>query len=64
MVTDGFMEFEAFVVVVTLVVAAFIVSVAAGKRNLGRIQGRMCRSCGAAHPSFAQFCRRCGQRLQ
>ena len=58
------MEFEAFVIVVTLVVAAFIVSVAAGKRNLGRMQGRMCRSCGATHPPFAQFCRRCGQRIQ
>ena len=58
------MEFEAFVVVVTLVVAAFIVSVAAGRRRFRGIAGTMCRSCGATHPPFAQFCRRCGQRLQ
>ena len=24
---------------------------------------RMCRNCGASHPYFARFCRRCGQRL-
>ncbi|HEY8746828.1 MAG TPA: zinc-ribbon domain-containing protein [Tepidisphaeraceae bacterium] len=57
------MEFEAFVIVVTLVVVAFIVSVAAGKRNMSRMPQRTCVSCGAAHPPFAQFCRRCGQRL-
>jgi len=24
---------------------------------------RTCRQCGAAHPAFARFCRRCGGRL-
>ena len=58
------MEFEAFLVVVTLVVAAFVVSVAVGKRNAARSRGMMCWTCGATHPPFAQFCRRCGKRLQ
>jgi hypothetical protein len=57
------MEFEAFVIIVTLVVVAFIVSVAAGRRNISRMQQRVCGACGAPHPPFAQFCRRCGQRL-
>jgi ribosomal protein L40E len=57
------MEFDGFLIIVALVVAVFIVSIAAGRRNGNRMQGRMCRACGAAHPPFAQFCRRCGQRL-
>jgi ribosomal protein L40E len=24
---------------------------------------RMCRGCGARHPTYAMFCRRCGRRL-
>jgi|GEM_PF-4948354 len=24
----------------------------------------ICRSCGAAHPPFAQFCRTCGKKLE
>jgi hypothetical protein len=24
---------------------------------------RTCRECGATHPGFARFCRRCGKRL-
>jgi ribosomal protein L40E len=24
---------------------------------------RLCRGCGSSHPTYAQFCRRCGRRL-
>ena len=25
---------------------------------------KICASCGAGHPPFAQFCRKCGKRLE
>jgi len=39
------------------------VSVVFGKGHAGERVGKVCRNCGASHPGFAQFCRRCGQRL-
>jgi len=55
------MEFETFVIVVGVVLIVLISTWTS--RRQGRFGQRMCGSCGAAHPPFAQFCRRCGQRL-
>jgi hypothetical protein len=33
-----------------------------GRRAMMDAQ-RLCRSCGAGHPAFAQYCRRCGAKL-
>jgi hypothetical protein len=58
------MEFDMFVIIATVVVIVLIFSISQGRRNPGWPgQQRVCGSCGAAHPPFAQFCRRCGQRL-
>ena len=57
------MEFETFVIIVAVVVLVLIFSMGAGRRNALRFGQRLCHSCGAAHPPFAQYCRRCGQRL-
>ena len=55
------MEFETYVIIVAVVVILLVAT--ASTRRRGFLQQRMCRSCGASHPPFAQFCRRCGQRL-
>ena len=58
------MSFGTFVMLVVIVVV-LVLLVSAGSRN--RTQGpapqRGCGHCGAAHPHFAAFCRRCGKRL-
>ena len=55
------MEFDVFVLIATVVVVVLIFSISQGRRHLP--MQRVCGSCGAPHPPFAQFCRRCGQRL-
>ena len=55
------MEFETFVIIVAVVVIVLIAT--ASTRRRGLMHQRLCGSCGASHPPFAQFCRRCGQRL-
>lgn len=57
------MPFETFVVILTVVVIVLILSGSGGRRNAPPMHPRACRSCGAGHPPFAQYCRRCGQRL-
>lgn len=56
------MEFETFVIIVAVVVIVLIAT-ASTRRRGSLMQQRLCGSCGAGHPPFAQFCRRCGQRL-
>lgn len=58
------MEFDTFVIIVAVALIFVFVSIAAGRRNAARTGQRVCGSCGAGHPPFAQFCRRCGQRLK
>jgi predicted amidophosphoribosyltransferase len=58
------MEFETFVIIVAVALIFVFVSVASGRRHVARGGQRQCAACGAAHPPFAQFCRRCGQRLK
>jgi ribosomal protein L40E len=33
------------------------------KRELSRAQDKVCGACGSGHPTFAQFCRKCGKKL-
>ena len=57
------MEFETFVIIVLVVVALLTYGMSAGRRASRWRNQRSCVACGAANPMFAQFCRRCGQRL-
>lgn len=56
-----------FTFLVIFVVVALVVAKTSQRRAYGR-QSRLgpptCSACGEAHPRFAQFCRRCGRRLQ
>ena len=51
-----------FVFVVVLVVVVLVAVLSGRGRGRGWAQ-RICKSCGASHPVYARFCRRCGQRL-
>lgn len=59
-------QFPGFLLIVVIVVVAVLL-LAAGSRKGGGPGGtspqRGCNHCGAAHPHFAEFCRRCGKRL-
>ena len=57
------MGFETFVILVAVVIFLLVVSMASSRRDGARTDFRLCQSCGAGHPPFAQYCRRCGQRL-
>ena len=46
-----------------MVAIIVFVSVVFNKSHLGEGVGRVCKNCGASHPGFARFCRRCGQKL-
>lgn len=52
----------AFVFVVVLVVV-FLIAVLSGRGHARSAGHRVCRGCGADHPRYARFCRRCGMRL-
>ncbi len=58
------MSFPTFVILVVVAVV-FILLITSGSPNRRGQQGpqRACANCGATHPHFAQFCRRCGKRL-
>jgi predicted amidophosphoribosyltransferase len=59
------MEFETFVIIVAVALILVFATLSSGRRRALRSgQQRQCAACGAAHPPFAQFCRRCGQRLK
>ena len=45
-----------------LVLAFVLVLIFAPQRRGGDLRNT-CRTCGAAHPTFARFCRRCGKKL-
>lgn len=49
--------------IMVLVVALVVVLILAPSRRGAMYARRVCRDCGAGHPSFARFCRRCGKRL-
>ena len=51
-----------FIFVIVAVVVFLIIRVLSGPRH-PRGEMRVCRACGASHPGFAKFCRRCGRQL-
>jgi hypothetical protein len=51
-----------FIVLVLAVVMFIVVSAMSGRRP-ARGAMRICRACGASHPGFARFCRKCGRQL-
>ena len=48
--------------ILMFVVAIVLVLIFAPSRK-GADLRNTCRHCGAAHPAFARFCRRCGKKL-
>jgi len=60
-----FMGFPMFLIVVfvALVVILLIVTAQQHRRHSSATELRLCASCGASHPPFAEFCRRCGKKL-
>jgi len=57
------MEFETFVVIVAVALIFVIATVSSNRRAASRAAQRTCPACGAPHPGFARFCRRCGQKF-
>ena len=54
-----------FVVVLVIAIVCFVLIATASqhRRHTSQTDVRLCRGCGAGHPAFAQFCRRCGRKL-
>ena len=46
-----------------VIVAIVVVLIFAPARRIGEAR-RTCRVCGAAHPTFARFCKRCGKNFE
>ena len=51
------------IIVVIVVVALLLIFKGGGGAARAMHMTRTCRDCGATHPGFAKFCRRCGKRL-
>ena len=53
------------VLIVGAMIAIFLITATAAQHrgHASRTDPRVCRKCGASHPSFAAFCRRCGTKL-
>ena len=53
-----------FIIIVVIVVVALLLIFKGGGGGVRAAHmSRTCRDCGATHPGFAKFCRRCGKRL-
>jgi ribosomal protein L40E len=50
-------------VVIAAVIFVLVTTASQHRRNAWRNAQRLCRTCGANHPPFARFCRRCGKEL-
>ena len=52
---------------IALAVAALVVILASSstkkRPTIGAERAHTCRGCGTVHPGYANFCRKCGQRL-
>lgn len=55
------MEFIFLIIVVVLI--ALAVTARQNRRHAEQARMRLCGRCGAGHPPFADYCRRCGMRL-
>ena len=58
-------EFPQFLIVLLAAVLLFLLIATASqhRRYSAQTQQKLCRGCGASHPNFASFCRRCGRKL-
>ena len=61
LVTGGFPFVFVFVGVVLLIM--LIRTATIHRQHSLDTDQRLCRGCGARHPTYAVFCRRCGRRL-
>jgi hypothetical protein len=52
-----------FIIIVVIVVVALLLIFKSGGGRRAMHVTRTCRDCGASHPGFAKFCRRCGKRM-
>jgi ribosomal protein L40E len=52
-----------FLFIILIIVLLMVVTASQNRRHGSFTDLRLCRSCGTAHPTFAQFCRKCGRRL-
>ena len=52
-----------FELLVVLAVGLVVMVLIASPSKNGGDDKRVCGGCGAAHPPFARFCRRCGNEL-
>jgi ribosomal protein L40E len=52
-----------FILIVAVMVFLLIATASQHRRHSSQTDLRLCRGCGASHPAFAQFCRRCGRKL-
>jgi len=58
------MDAAAFIFVIGAIVLVLLWTTAKQhRRHSEQTDQRLCRSCGAAHPPFAEYCRRCGKKL-
>jgi len=55
--------FGPFFIVFVAAVLLFLLAATASQRRRFSTATRLCRGCGASHPAYATFCRRCGRRL-
>jgi ribosomal protein L40E len=53
-----------FIVFVAAVLLFLLIATASQHRkHAAQTQSKLCKACGAGHPNFATFCRRCGRKL-
>ena len=52
-----------FILLATMVAVFVIVRTVSRAGRPRRAEQYICRACGASHPQFARFCRRCGKQL-
>jgi ribosomal protein L40E len=53
-----------FIIFVAAVLLFLLIATASQHRRYSsQTQQKLCRGCGASHPGFAVFCRRCGRKL-
>ena len=50
-------------ILIVIAIVLLIATAAQHRRHSSATELRLCSSCGASHPPFAEFCRRCGRKL-
>ena len=59
------LDFPPFFIIFVAAVLLFLLIATASqhRRYSSQTQNKLCRGCGASHPGYAVFCRRCGRKL-